>query len=78
MHFFKDIEVWKLSMDLIVDIYKTTDTFPAKEQFGMISRMFCADQQTEQDKTLTLMKNTAKHLLPDTPYPDTINLFLLK
>ncbi len=39
MHFFKDLEVWKLSMELIIDIYKTTDTFPAKEQFGLTSQI---------------------------------------
>lgn len=39
MHFFKDLEVWKISMDLIVNIYDVTDTFPAKEQFGLTSQI---------------------------------------
>ncbi|HNW69683.1 MAG TPA: four helix bundle protein [Bacteroidales bacterium] len=39
MHFFKDLEVWKLSMETIVEIYKSTDTFPVKEQFGLISQI---------------------------------------
>ena len=35
----KDLDVWKLSMDLVVDIYKMTDSFPEEEKFGVISQL---------------------------------------
>ena len=39
MHYFKDLKVWNLSMDLIVDIYKTTKSFPSEEKFGLVSQI---------------------------------------
>ena len=35
----KDLDVWRLSMDLAVDVYEVTRTFPREEQFGMTSQM---------------------------------------
>jgi four helix bundle protein len=36
---FRDLEVWKKSMDLTVRIYKATETFPRAEMFGLTSQM---------------------------------------
>ena len=35
----KDLEVWKISVDLAVDIYKMTKNFPKEETYGLISQM---------------------------------------
>jgi four helix bundle protein len=39
MHYFKELKVWNLSMDLIVEIYKATKTFPSEEKFGLVSQI---------------------------------------
>ena len=39
MHYFKDLKVWNLSMDLIVDLYKITKLFPAEEKYGLVSQI---------------------------------------
>ena len=36
---FRDLEVWKKSMDLTVRIYKATETFPRAEMFGLTAQM---------------------------------------
>ena len=35
----KDLDVYKLSLDLVEDIYKLTKTFPASENFGLTSQL---------------------------------------
>jgi len=35
----KDLDVWKLSMDLAVEIYGITTSFPAEERFGMTAQL---------------------------------------
>jgi four helix bundle protein len=35
----KDLDVWKLSMDLVVDIYQLTDGLPKSETFGLTSQI---------------------------------------
>lgn len=39
MNKFKDLIVWQKSVELIIKVYNTTDKFPAKEQFGIISQI---------------------------------------
>ena len=34
-----DLEIWKKSIELVKMIYKLTENFPAKEQFGLISQI---------------------------------------
>lgn len=36
---FRDLEIWKLGMDICEDVYKTTDKFPKHEMFTLISQM---------------------------------------
>jgi len=36
---YKDLDVWKMSMDLVVDIYEVTAEFPDDEKFGLISQI---------------------------------------
>jgi len=36
---FKDLEVWRVSMDLVVKVYEITREFPKSEQFGLASQL---------------------------------------
>ncbi len=35
----KDLEVWKKSIDLVKDIYKTTQSFPKEEIYGLTNQI---------------------------------------
>jgi four helix bundle protein len=35
----KDLDVWKESLEFVVDIYNLTATFPTDEKFGLISQL---------------------------------------
>ena len=35
----KDLEAWKLSMDLVIKIYKITKSFPENEKFALTSQI---------------------------------------
>jgi len=35
----KDLDVWKLSIQLVKAIYKLTSEFPSEEKFGLISQI---------------------------------------
>ena len=37
--FYKDLDVYKKSIDFVVDIYKTTESFPDSEKFGLVSQL---------------------------------------
>ena len=39
MKSFKDLEVWKLSIDFVEAVYKMTGAFPDNERFGLTSQM---------------------------------------
>ena len=34
-----NLDVWKLAVDLVADIYVVTGTFPRDERFGLVSQM---------------------------------------
>ena len=36
---YKDLEVWKVAMDLVMDIYRITGSFPSSELYGLSSQM---------------------------------------
>jgi len=36
---YRDLEVWRLSMDQAVHVYRLTKSFPKDEQFGLISQL---------------------------------------
>ncbi|MFZ7143814.1 MAG: four helix bundle protein, partial [Bacteroidota bacterium] len=36
---YKELDVWKESMKLVVEIYRLTKNFPANEKFGLTSQM---------------------------------------
>lgn len=35
----KDLDVWKLSINLVTDVYELTDSFPDSEKYGLISQI---------------------------------------
>lgn len=35
----KDLDIWKMSIDLVKDIYTLTESFPKDEQFGLTSQL---------------------------------------
>lgn len=35
----KKLDAWKLSMDLVIEIYKTTGQFPSLERYGLIDQI---------------------------------------
>lgn len=39
MHNFKNLNIWKIGIEYVLDIYKITRTFPATEQFGLVSQI---------------------------------------
>jgi four helix bundle protein len=36
---YRDLRVWKAAMDLAVDVYEDTRTFPGEEKFGVVSQL---------------------------------------
>jgi len=39
MHKFRDLKVWQRAMNLVVDVYRLTQSFPSSEQFGLTSQL---------------------------------------
>jgi len=36
---YQDLEVWQKAMDLVVETYRLTKTFPSDERFGLIAQL---------------------------------------
>ena len=36
---YKELQVWKVSMDFVVEIYKLTDKFPSSELYGLTNQI---------------------------------------
>jgi four helix bundle protein len=36
---FRDLDVWKLGMEIVGDVYEVTKSFPKEEVYGLISQM---------------------------------------
>ncbi len=36
---YKDLEVWRKSHDMLLDIYKITSTYPKEEMYGLVSQI---------------------------------------
>ena len=35
----KELKIWKLGIDLVIDIYKVTGDFPSEEKYGLTSQL---------------------------------------
>ena len=53
----KDLDVWRLSMDLAVDVYEVTRTFPRDEQFGMTTQM----RRSANSVPMNIAEGAARH-----------------
>jgi four helix bundle protein len=38
MHNLKELKIWNKAIDIAVDVYKATSSFPSDERFGLISQ----------------------------------------
>lgn len=36
---FRDLDVWRLAMEIVADVYKYTKTFPKDETYGLVSQI---------------------------------------
>jgi four helix bundle protein len=36
---FRDLDVWKKGIEIVKDVYKTVDSFPKREFYGLVSQM---------------------------------------
>ena len=36
---FRELEVWKLGMEIVVDVYGCTKSFPKEESYGLVSQL---------------------------------------
>jgi len=39
MKSYKDLQVWKISMDFVIEVYKLTDKFPSSELYGLTNQI---------------------------------------
>ncbi|TCI85855.1 four helix bundle protein [Tenacibaculum sp. M341] len=38
-HNYKNLKIWNLGVEIVDDVYKTTDLFPKEEKFGLVSQI---------------------------------------
>jgi four helix bundle protein len=36
---YRDLDIWKIGIELVKDIYKSTEQFPRQETYGLVSQM---------------------------------------
>jgi len=36
---FRNLDIWRLGMEIVVDVYKCTKGFPKEEMYGLVSQM---------------------------------------
>jgi len=61
--FYKDLDVYKKSIDFVVDIYKTTESFPDSEKFGLVSQLRRASVSLPSNLAEGSGRNGRKELL---------------
>lgn len=57
---FEKLEVWRLSKNLVVSIYKITEKFPTEERFGLVNQMRRAAVSISSNLAEGSGRNTAK------------------
>jgi len=38
-HNYKNLKIWSLGIEIVDDVFKTTDAFPKEEKFGLVSQI---------------------------------------
>ncbi len=59
----KDLEVWKLSMDFVLEIYSVTQHFPVEEQYGLTSQLRRAAVSVPSNIAEGAARNTPKEFI---------------
>ena len=59
----KDLEVWKKSMELVLDVYNITQTFPEDEKFGIVSQIRRAAVSIPSNIAEGAARNSDKEML---------------
>ena len=59
----KDLDVWKVSMDLVMDIYQATGAFPREEQYGLTGQLRRAAILISSNISEGAARNTGKEFI---------------
>jgi len=59
----KDLDVWKMGLDLVERLYKVTSKFPKEEQFGLIAQMRRATVSIPSNIAEGAARNSKKEFL---------------
>ncbi|MDA8240176.1 MAG: four helix bundle protein [Nitrospiraceae bacterium] len=59
----KDLDVWKVSMDLVMDIYQATGAFPREEQYGLTGQLRRAAILISSNISEGAARNTEKEFI---------------
>lgn len=57
---FEKLEVWKLSVEFVISLYKITDSFPKEERFGLTSQIRRATVSISSNIAEGSSRNTSK------------------
>jgi four helix bundle protein len=60
---FRDLEVWRLGLDLVQSVYKCTATFPKSETFGLAAQMRGAAVSIPSNIAEGQARNSSKQFL---------------
>ncbi|MCF8105571.1 MAG: four helix bundle protein [Desulfohalobiaceae bacterium] len=59
----KNLRAWQLGMDIAVDIYQSTETYPAEEKFGLVSQMRRSSVSIPSNIAEGAARNSTKELI---------------
>ena len=59
---YRDLEVWRLGMDLTVEVYRITRTFPDSEKYGLVSQLQRASSSIPANLAEGYGRNSQKSL----------------
>jgi len=60
----KKLDAWKLSMDLVIDVYRETEKFPNRERYGLLDQIRRATISIPSNIAEGAARKTKKESLP--------------
>ena len=60
-HNFKKLTIWQESLELVIETYKVTKTFPSEEKFGLSSQLNRCSVSIPSNIAEGTSKSTSKH-----------------
>lgn len=63
MRLHEKLEVWKKAVDLVVEIYSLTESFPKEEKFGLTSQLRRASDSTPSNVAEGAARTSEKEFL---------------